>query len=183
MTVACDATAEVVTANVALEEVTGTETLAGTVAAAVLELESETLAPAGGPRPVRVTVPVEELPPTSAVGLRLRPERDAGLTVRVAVCAGPADTAERTTDVVDATVFVTTLKVAVVAPGLTKAAKLSTAAVFELVIVRSTPPPPAGAADASVTVALLTSPPWRVEGLSVKPETGGGTTLMRIVQP
>jgi hypothetical protein len=46
----------------------GTDTLAGTVAAAVLLLESVTTAPPEGAAALRVTVPVEELPPATLVG-------------------------------------------------------------------------------------------------------------------
>ena len=44
-------------------------TLAGTVAAEVLLLDSETTAPPAGAGALRVTVPVEVLPPTTLVGL------------------------------------------------------------------------------------------------------------------
>ena len=67
----------VVTAKVALVDPAGTVTLAGTVAAAVLLLDNETVKPPDGAAEVRVTVPVAELPPTTVVGLRLRVESDA----------------------------------------------------------------------------------------------------------
>jgi hypothetical protein len=51
-------TAPAVTVNVADVEPCGTVTLAGTVAAAVLELESETTTPPVAAADVRVTVPV-----------------------------------------------------------------------------------------------------------------------------
>jgi hypothetical protein len=57
----------VVTVKVALLAPAATVTLAGTVAAAVL-LESETTAPPEGAALVNVTVPVDELPPTTLVG-------------------------------------------------------------------------------------------------------------------
>jgi len=56
----------------------GTVTLAGTVATAELLLESGTVAPPAGAEPLRVTVPVEELPPTTLMGFRLNEERVAG---------------------------------------------------------------------------------------------------------
>ena len=59
----------VVTVNVALLAPAATVTFAGTVAAAVLPLERETVAPPLGAGPLRVTVPVEEDPPLTLVGL------------------------------------------------------------------------------------------------------------------
>ena len=59
----------VLTVNVALLTPAATVTLAGTVAAAVLSLESETTAPPLGAGPLRVTVPVEGDPPVTLIGL------------------------------------------------------------------------------------------------------------------
>ena len=58
----------VVTENVALLAPPATVTLAGTVAAEVLSLDKDTTAPPPGAGPLSVTVPVEELPPTTLVG-------------------------------------------------------------------------------------------------------------------
>jgi hypothetical protein len=58
----------VVTANVALLAPADTVTLAGTFAANVLSLDSDTTAPPTGAGPLSVTVPVEELPPTTLDG-------------------------------------------------------------------------------------------------------------------
>ena len=77
-------TATVVTVKVALVALAATLTLAGTVAALLL-LCSETEMPPVGAGPVRVTVPVEELPPTTDVGFMLTAESAGGLTVSV-VC-------------------------------------------------------------------------------------------------
>ena len=70
------ATERVDTANVALLLPAGTITLSGTVAAAVLLLESATAAPPVGAAPVSVTVPTEELTPTTLVGLSVNEESD-----------------------------------------------------------------------------------------------------------
>ncbi len=70
------ATERVDTANVALLLPAGTITLSGTVAAAVLLLESATGAPPAGAAPVSVTVPTEELTPTTLVGLSVNEESD-----------------------------------------------------------------------------------------------------------
>jgi hypothetical protein len=62
-------TVVVVTGKVALVAPADTVTLAGTVATAMLLLESVTAAPPEGAAALRVTVPVEALPPTTLVGL------------------------------------------------------------------------------------------------------------------
>ena len=70
------ATAPVVTGKVALVPPAGTVTLAGTVAAAILLLESATWAPPAGAGPLRVTVPVEDCaPPITLVGFSVSEER------------------------------------------------------------------------------------------------------------
>jgi hypothetical protein len=65
------ATAFVVTVNVAVVALAATLTLAGTVAAAVLLLLSFTTTPPVGAAPLSVTVPVDEVPPVTPVGLKL----------------------------------------------------------------------------------------------------------------
>ena len=64
---------DVFTVNVALVLPAGTVTLAGTLAAAALLLESITCAPPAGAGPLRVTVPVEDPdgPPTTLVGFNV----------------------------------------------------------------------------------------------------------------
>lgn len=70
MVTAVDApTALVLTVNAALVAPAATVTLAGTWAAVVLLLESATCAPPVGAGPLKVTVPVDEFPPTTLVGL------------------------------------------------------------------------------------------------------------------
>ena len=54
--------------NVALVAPPGTVTFAGTLAADVLLLVSDTTAPPDGAGPVSITVPVEGLPPTTLDG-------------------------------------------------------------------------------------------------------------------
>jgi hypothetical protein len=78
------ATPLVVIAKVAVVAPAVTVTLAGTVAAALL-LDNATDAPPTGAALLRVTVPVEELPPTTLVGFTVRFEIVAGLIVSVAV--------------------------------------------------------------------------------------------------
>ena len=81
VTVVDEATALVVTTNVALVAPGATVTLESTVAAVVLLLESTTCTPPEGAGPLNVTVPVEEFPPVTLVGLSEseESETDAGV--------------------------------------------------------------------------------------------------------
>jgi hypothetical protein len=65
-------------------------TVAGTVAAAVLELARKTPHPPVGAGPLKVTVPVAVPPPETLVGLTVR---EAGVGIRTnneAICVTPA---------------------------------------------------------------------------------------------
>jgi len=80
-----EAQAVVDTVKFALAAPAVSVTLAGTVAIAVLLLESATVAPPVGTGVVRVTVPVEGVPPVTLAGLRLTEESvGGGFTVRTA---------------------------------------------------------------------------------------------------
>lgn len=85
-------TETVVTLNVALVAPCATVTLAGTAAAPLL-LDSATVAPPAGAALVSVTVPVDEVPPVTLVGLSVNTDSDAGggtgVTVIVAVLVTP----------------------------------------------------------------------------------------------
>ncbi len=89
------ATALVLIVNVALVAPATTVTLEGTVAAAVLLLESATCAPPAGAAPLNVTVPVEDcVPPITLVGLSVSEESvgaggAAGVTASEAVLVAP----------------------------------------------------------------------------------------------
>jgi hypothetical protein len=79
----------VVTVKFALAAPAGTVRLAGTVLAVELSL-SETDTPPAGAAPLKVTVPVEELPPATLAGLSdtaesVAPEDPDGLIVSVAL--------------------------------------------------------------------------------------------------
>jgi hypothetical protein len=76
VTVVEAATALVLTVNIAVVAPAATVTLEGTVAAAVLLLESATVAPPAGAPPLSVTVPVEEFPPVTVVGFSDSEERE-----------------------------------------------------------------------------------------------------------
>ena len=78
-------TAVVLTVNDADVAPAATVTVAGTVALAVSELRLMTR-PALGAWPLRDTVAVAELPPSTEFGVTLIPVSEAGLIVRFAVC-------------------------------------------------------------------------------------------------
>ena len=86
-------TREVCTVKVALIAPAGTVTLEGTLATAVLLLESVTWAPPAGAGLLNVTVPVEDCkPPITLVGSSVNDERGGGgggVTVREAVLLTP----------------------------------------------------------------------------------------------
>jgi hypothetical protein len=69
-------TALVATVNAALVAPAAIVTLAGTLATVVLLLESATCAPPAGAGPLNVTVPVDELPPTTLVGFSVSVESE-----------------------------------------------------------------------------------------------------------
>ena len=77
------------TVKVAVVPPPGTVTLAGTVAAPVLLLDSDTTAPPLGAELLSVTVPLDELPPLTLDGLTLSEESVGGVTVSEAVCVAP----------------------------------------------------------------------------------------------
>jgi hypothetical protein len=66
--------------NVAVVAPAATDTVAGTVAAALLEVSATNPPPAGAAL-ARVTVPVDEYPPPTEVGLKEMVETGTGLTV------------------------------------------------------------------------------------------------------
>jgi hypothetical protein len=94
VTVVLEATGLVVAVNVAIVAPARTVTLAGTWAAAGLFEVRLTTAPPVGAGPLSVTVPVEGLPPTTEVGVRLMELRTGAeavmVTARVAVRVTPS---------------------------------------------------------------------------------------------
>ena len=175
-------TGVVLTVNVAVVAPAATVTLAGTVAAAVLLLESDTTAPPLGAAALKVTVPVEEAPPTTLVGLTVTAESaDAagGVTVSVALRFTPAYAAVMVTGVELATVVVVIPKAALAAPPATVTVAGTPAAL--LLLDRAMTAPPDGAGPLSVTVPCDCAPPATLEGLtasdaSVATPGGPGST-------
>jgi len=144
-------TGDVFTVNVAVDAPAKMVMLDCTVAAALL-LDSETTAPPPGAGELSVTVPWEELPPTTLAGLRTRVDSAAGTgsTVSEAVLVTPLYTAEIVAGVDEDTAEVLTLNVAVEAPPGTVTLPDTVAAA--LLLDRETTAPPEGAAKVSVTV-------------------------------
>ena len=83
------ATGLVVTVKVAVVAFAATVMLAGTLATELLLLARVTTAPPDGAGLARVTVPVEEKPPTTVVGFSARALNGGGVTVRPAVWVEP----------------------------------------------------------------------------------------------
>jgi hypothetical protein len=85
----------VLTVKVALVLPPATVTLEGTVATEVFELDRVTTVPPEGALALRVTVPVELLPPLTLVGFRINEETVGlelpGLTVKLADTVAPPD--------------------------------------------------------------------------------------------
>ena len=82
-------TALVVTVNVAVVALAATVTLPGTWATVVLLLDRLMTAPPEGAGPFSVTVPVDEVPPVTEVGLTPTEPTRGALTVSVAVMVLP----------------------------------------------------------------------------------------------
>ena len=85
-----DEPGDVVTMNVAELLPGGTVTLAGTLATEGLLLDSATTVPPVGAGPLRVTVPVEELPAFTVEGESVNDDGTGGLMARVVVLLTPA---------------------------------------------------------------------------------------------
>ena len=167
---------DVFTVKVALVDPAAMVTLAGTVATAVLLLESATTAPPEGAAALSFTVPCELLPPATLVGLSVSVETEGGDTASVAVCAVPLKDAEIVTFVGLATEDVCTVKVALVAPAVT-VTLAGTVATAVLLLESATTAPPEGAVALSVTVPCELLPPVTLAGPSASEETEGGDTV------
>ena len=129
-------------------------------------VQSPTQSPPAGAAAVSVTVPVDDVPPATEVGLSDNEDSDAvaGLIVSDAVLFTPLQAAVIVEVVDDVTVVVVTLNVAVVLPADT-VTPVGTVA-EELLLESATEIPPAGAAALRVTVPVEELPPVTLVGLS-----------------
>lgn len=146
-----------------------TVTVAGTVAAAVFELESETTRPPAGGPTERKMVPVAPLPPSTVAG---DTNRDAGptgggggVTVKVALRVAPPKAPLMVADVDVVTDTVLTVKVPLVAPAA-MVTLAGTLAVAGLLLESVTTAPPAGAAAVKVAVPVEAAGPTTLVGLT-----------------
>src|SRR5882724_7694563 len=175
-------TALVLTMKLAVFAPAATVTLAGTRAANVLLLESDTTAPPDGAALLNVTVPVDDcVPPVTLVGLSASADNvtgggGAGFTVSAAVLVVPPYAALIVTAVETVTALVLTVKLAVVAPAA-RVTLVGTRAAVVLLLESETTAPPDGAAPLNVTVPVEDCvPPVTLVGLSASADnvTGGG---------
>jgi hypothetical protein len=171
-----DVTVVVVTVKVAVVAPAATVTEAGTVALAPVA-DSVTGRPPDGAGPLRVTVPVEGLPPITDAGLSESAEGTGALMVRIAVLLTEPVVAVIVELVLVATAVVVTVKVAVVAPAGT-VTELGTVA--GLVAESPTEVPPVGAAPVKVTVPVDEFPPVTVAGLTATEATVGSALIVRV---
>jgi hypothetical protein len=153
-----------------------TVTLAGVWVAALLS-DSVMKAPPEGAGPVRVTVAVEEAPPTTVVGFRVNDFKAGGFSVSVADFVTPLKVPEIVTVVWEPTALVETVNVAVVAPAAT--VTLAGVDVEELLSLKGTVRPPAGAGALNVTVPVELVPPVTLVGFIVSELNAAGATPVK----
>lgn len=171
--------AVVLTVNAAVVAPSATVTLAGVVAAAVLLLVKATTVPPAGAAPLRVTVPVDELPPITVEGVRDRLVTvaggggAAGFTVKVADLVTEFAVAEMSAVCVAVTVDVEIANVTLDAPEGTIAV-VGTAATPGFELVSDTAKPPLGAGLVRMMVPVEAEPPSTVDGVSETAERAAG---------
>ena len=168
----------VVTVKVALVAPAGTVTLNGTVAAVELH-ESETDPPPLGAGALNVTVPVDEAPPSTLVGLSDTVESTGPGGGGGGAGGGVTDRPVRinvpSVAVMMANTFagtVVTVKVALVAPAGTVMLGGTVAAAWSLESVTTDPPATAG--KSSITVPVEGLPPTTLLGVRKRLEIDGG---------
>ena len=151
----------VVIVNVAELAPPATVTDEGTVA---LEFADErlTVIPPVGAFPLSVTVPMEEVPPTTEVGDTVKVVSVGGVIVSVAVCEVPARVPVMVADTVEATGVVVIVNVAEVAPAATVTVEGKVA--LDELEVRLTTEPLGPAAPLRVTVPVELFPPTTEDG-------------------
>jgi hypothetical protein len=156
------------TVNVAVDAPAATVTEAGTVALVLLD-DRLTLSPLEGAGPLRVTVPVELLPPTTEVGEIAMLCSAEGVTASIVVFVTEPKTAVMVAVVVVATDEVVIVKVAVEPP----AATFTEVGTVTLVVLddKLTLVAPGPAGPVRVTVPVEVFPPTRVLGDTVRPDS------------
>ena len=146
--------------------------VAGTVAAAVFELDNETTSPPAGAPTERKTVPVTGVPPSTVAGETLRDAGpmggSGGVTVSVALRVVPPNAPLIVRDVDAVTDVVLTVNVALKAPAGT-VTLAGTVAALVLLLDSVTTAPPAGAAFVRLAVPCDVLPPTTLCGLSAIP--------------
>lgn len=166
------ATPSVVTVNVADEAPAGTVTEAGTVAAAMFELERKTGTPPAGAAAEIVTAPVTSLPPTMVVGASVRPVGRGAVVVSDAFAKEAPRAAEMMFAISLPTSAVVAVNVAVDAASgrVTDVGTLTTEVSED---ARPTTVPPMGAGPLMVIVPVDDCPPATTEGLKTIERTTG----------
>ena len=154
-------------------------TLEGGTALALFE-DKLTTVPLPAAAPFKVTVPVDEVPPATDVGARVRPVMVAGVIVRVAVADEPPVVAVMVAVVDVETPEVVMAKVAEVAPAAT--VTLVGGRALVLLEVRATDNPPAGATPLRVSVPVDDVPPSTDVGETTKLDGIGAVTVRVVVR-
>jgi len=149
--------------------------VAGTVPCATLLDWSVMTNPPVGAGLAIVSVPVDKEPPTTDVGLNVRPVSTGAVTVNVPEVVDPFNDPVTDTGVLAATATVVALNVAVVAPAgtVTEVCTVTAALPDDNPTVR----PPVGAALLTVTVPVEPFPPTTLAGLKETPVTVMAVTV------
>ena len=168
-----DVTEAALAVNVAVVLPAGIVTVAGTVAADVLD-SVITSPPAGAAEPI-VTVPVLDLPEATVAGLSVSDFSVGAVIVSVAVFDTLPRVAVKVAAVLVATATVLTVNVPEVFPAATTT-DATTVAEFEL-LDNFTVIPPVGAAPLSVTVPVDEPPPVTAVGLRLTDKRFAGLTV------
>ena len=169
-----DPTAVVDTAKVAVVEPAVTETDVGSVA--LVELDARVItAPPVGAGPERVTVPMDEFPPTTDAGAKDKLVRVAAVTAKEPLAEVEPRVPVTVAETFAATAVVVAVNVTVEVPAAT-VTEAGTATLVELDL-RLTTAPPTDAAPVNVTVPVEEVPPRTDAGLNEMLWTPAGVTV------
>lgn len=138
-------------------------------------LVRDTTAPFEPATPFNVTIPVDELPPTTVEGLRLNEASVAGVTVSTAVSDALPTVAVIVEEDSESTPDVLTVKVPVDCPAaiVNEDGTVET----ELLLLRLTTTPEGPEAPLRDTVPVELAPPGTVDGLRLKDERDAATIV------